>query len=625
MAEVEPGHAGRRGGVGRTPTQLLTEAAGELGNLARRLVECGQADVAEAFQQWRTWAQAPVPVVVVGEVKRGKSTLVNALAGQALSPAGVDVVTQGVITVQPPTTEIPHGQARLTYADLSATVVSIPEAVAALSPTPVSPMTGVAADPEAPILAQLGIEPRWVPGAALLDTPGVGGLIGEHGARVRLAAERAGVLLFVSDGGQVLTRPELDFLRQVGVHAEYVVFALTKVDRTDGWEAVRDENRRLLTEHAARYANAPVVPVAAVLAESAWSQDAETARALESASQVPVLAGILAGLTGDRRRVAVAKALRIAISGFDRAAETIALGEAVASSTDARRSLVAEQTRLAELNARRSSLLRYLDRDISRARDEAQNLMNTLIDEAVETMSRRAQSAKRAEIDAITDELRMTMRDIIEQVRERFLTGLASALEAAYHGLEPPAAGQSVPDGWDAGDDLGRVVTSRTIVKTGLFDPSIATFAFMGSHLVPMGVLGSALPAGVLSAAAPFFAPVFAAGWVAVNLAARRSREGRQQLSLTVNDSLAVLRRDLPRAIDGFLRELRPDVTLHLETALEKRIREVNALLEEAKRTTAMDELDRRNHLLQVAKRKQAIIDLRTRAETLLAQIARDV
>ena len=652
------GAAGRPGTSEPTPDALrVNEAAAALGPMARRLTEAGHGDAARLVEGWRGWAESPVVIAVVGEVKRGKSTLVNALVGLPVSPTGIDVVTRGEVGVSPPTDDLPDGRARLYFDDGSTRVLPRTEALDALTPSgddgPDSvPGPGRAAGgAPSPIMAQVAARPRWLPGTALVDTPGVGGLVGEHAARARAAAERAGALLFVTDGGQVLTRPELDFLVEISVSAEYVVFALTKTDRSDGWRTVLEENRRLLREHAPRFSEAAVVPVAATLAVAAWDQDPATATMLEDASGLAQLAEALTRITEDRRRVAVAKALRIAVTAFDTALEAVVAEEAALGSQQAVRDLELEQKRLAELAQRRSYLRVYVERDLARARAEAIALMNTLIDERTADVTALAASTKgKTAVEDVTDHLRRTLREVVEEVRGRFVDGVSLAIEEAFGGLEPrtPAefgeesatAGEPPDDDepGSAGDrsgsalavrtlgdllpaasaggtlsgavELGRVVRARAVPKTSVLDPSMASYAFMGSHLG--SIVGLAGP----------FAPVFAAGWVAVNLATRRSRESRQQLTVAISDSFAVLRRDLPGVLDAVVRELRPELIVDVERTLEERAREVQRALAEAKAAQQAQDRERRAIRGKVQARRQALTDLCAHAQSLLAQIA---
>ncbi|NLE80058.1 MAG: hypothetical protein GX610_10850 [Rhodococcus sp.] len=69
------------------------------------------------------------------------------------------------------------------------------------------------------------------------------------------------VVLVVVDAAAAMGREELDLLEQVGQQAARVVFALTKTDVHHDWSAVLGRNRRVLSDHAPAYAEAPIHPV----------------------------------------------------------------------------------------------------------------------------------------------------------------------------------------------------------------------------------------------------------------------------------------------------------------------------------------------------------------------------
>src|SRR6187200_2911257 len=80
----------------------------------RLLKDRGLPEVATfALQRLQPSQQDAPAIVVVGEVKRGKSSLVNALLGHTgLSPVEVDVATNSFLRFAPPTRELPEGTAR---------------------------------------------------------------------------------------------------------------------------------------------------------------------------------------------------------------------------------------------------------------------------------------------------------------------------------------------------------------------------------------------------------------------------------------------------------------------------------------------------------------------------------
>jgi hypothetical protein len=69
-------------------------------------------------------------------------------------------------------------------------------------------------------------------GVVLVDTPGIGGLNVEHTAVTLEYLVNADALLFVVSAGEPLTTTELEFLSDAAHYSDFLVIALTKVDRT---------------------------------------------------------------------------------------------------------------------------------------------------------------------------------------------------------------------------------------------------------------------------------------------------------------------------------------------------------------------------------------------------------
>lgn len=213
-------------------------------------------------------------VAVVGEFKRGKSTLVNALLQTDVCPTDADIVT-AVPTV------VRYG--------------AEPSAAAQLEPVerpPAdSPDSGTVEEPvDVDRLADLvseAADPSWrrrlrsvevrLPhrllktGLSLVDTPGVGGLESAHGI-VTLGALRATAgVIFVTDASQELTGPEVDFLRQALERCSAAVCVVTKTDLYPAWRRIVELDRQHL---ATVGIDLPMIPVSSFLRLRAWRSPA---------------------------------------------------------------------------------------------------------------------------------------------------------------------------------------------------------------------------------------------------------------------------------------------------------------------------------------------------------------
>jgi hypothetical protein len=205
-------------------------------------------------------ADPAIHIVVVGEFKQGKSSLVNALVGANICPVDDDVATAVPTYVRhgsEPAAELlfdedPPRREPVAVEDLRRWVVEQPATAGA----------PVAADSQPG-----GVEVRLprkllAGGLVLVDTPGVGGLGSAHAAASLAAAAMADALIFVTDASQELTRSELDFLRQARQMCGTVACALTKTDLYPYWRKIKEINEAHL---AREQLDAPMLAVSSML------------------------------------------------------------------------------------------------------------------------------------------------------------------------------------------------------------------------------------------------------------------------------------------------------------------------------------------------------------------------
>lgn len=244
----------------------------------------GMADLAQRLRDGtRADPSALSRVVVVGETKRGKSSLVNALVGRPLlSPVGDDVVTATYIvltSVAPP--ELDRAVALLADPETGAPR-RVPIELGELAD-----YVSVEAIHEGVIGAEVYVDAPLLRGIEITDTPGVGGLQRGHSAVTMATLDTAHAMLFVMDAGAPLSLPELRFLTQAARRIDTVVLAMTKIDLYPESEAISEQDRALIAEHAPQLAEAPIIGVSSRLAEQAsrlGADSSETATTLRRIS-----------------------------------------------------------------------------------------------------------------------------------------------------------------------------------------------------------------------------------------------------------------------------------------------------------------------------------------------------
>ena len=183
-----------------------------------------------------------MPVVVVGEFKRGKSTLVNALLQTAACPVDADIVTVAPTIVRygrPPSVTVflepavGESEVREEHVEIGDVAVYISE-------------SGNPDNRRHVRSVELLLPHRLLrTGLVLVDTPGVGGLDSAHGELTLGALAGAKGVLFVTDASTELTAPELQFLRRALERCQVAACVVTKIDLYPHWRRIVE----LDTEH----------------------------------------------------------------------------------------------------------------------------------------------------------------------------------------------------------------------------------------------------------------------------------------------------------------------------------------------------------------------------------------
>lgn len=187
-------------------------------------------------------------VVVMGEYKRGKSSLINALVDAPACAVDDDLATAARLEV---------GFADPAVARRWRRDPDDPERqlVADIAP-------GDAADAstdEDTTLVRLGLPRRLLgTGLVLVDTPGVGGIASAAAVVTASTLADAHAVLFVTDTSQELTRPELDALVDATRRSPNVVVVETKIDLYPHWRDIVATDRAHLAAHGV---DVPVVAV----------------------------------------------------------------------------------------------------------------------------------------------------------------------------------------------------------------------------------------------------------------------------------------------------------------------------------------------------------------------------
>ncbi|HEY9594004.1 MAG TPA: dynamin family protein, partial [Spirochaetia bacterium] len=170
-------------------------------------------------------------LAVLGQFKRGKSSLINALLGEALLPTGIPPLTAiPTMIVAGPAHRVTVTFERDPVIELSAGDAA--EACELLrryiaedeNPRNSREVTRVEVSSASPVLAN---------GVVLIDTPGVGSTFRHNSATTREFLPECDAALFVVSADPPITEAEVEFLRDVTAHVTRVFFVMNKADYLD--------------------------------------------------------------------------------------------------------------------------------------------------------------------------------------------------------------------------------------------------------------------------------------------------------------------------------------------------------------------------------------------------------
>ena len=271
-------------------------------------------------------ADPQLTVVVAGEFKQGKSSLVNALLNASVCPVDDDIAT-AVPTVlrysetpwgranHLPPPEGGEGEVEEFEVDLTADYAS-----EAGNPRNRRGLQSV----------ELGIPRKLLAeGLVLVDTPGVGGLDSAHGAITIGVLPVAEALVFVTDASQEMSATEVEFLQHAVGLCPNIVHVVTKIDLYPHWRTIVDRDREHL--QATRLPGS-LLPVSSVLrSRAAEENDSE----LNEESGFPALIDYLRrDILGAAEAVAASAAMADVRSVLDQLAQAVSSEKAALESPE---------------------------------------------------------------------------------------------------------------------------------------------------------------------------------------------------------------------------------------------------------------------------------------------------
>jgi hypothetical protein len=541
-------------------------------------------------------------IVVVGETKRGKSSLVNMLIGvPGLSPVDAAVATSAYL-------EFTYATAHGARAYLPGREDPVPLShgdlrdwgtVLGRLPDGLRPPRHIEVQHSAPLLQYL----------TLVDTPGVGGLDSLHAEIALDAVERAAALLFVVDASAPFSKPELEFLIEASKRVNFVLFALTKTDAYPGWRTILADDRGQLQAHAPRFGAAPWFPVSARLAELAMTLPGEAARELITESRIAELQHALIELAARGHLLQQANVLRSVRSEVIRIDQ--ALGDRMkATDPDPADIQRAKDERAAVATRKRTESRQWslqLNTETQRARVEATTRLRNYITQLQETFMTRIDKGEEIknlpqDVDRALYALSLRLSSDLEfrfrKVGERALAQVFAPHELQHvlrqlnarlrHALgTKPQRDGSGDNGMVVMSSAGMVMMGTNAARLGA--GALGVGAMAGGLVVPVIGLGLGLAAGAYLV------------WK------RKSMTDKQQARTWLREVLGEARAALSDEIMHRFTDLQYALTVALDEAIERRLQQLDSHIAEIDKSLADDKAERAKRKAALAQEREAL------------------
>lgn len=180
-------------------------------------------------------------VVVCGEVKKGKSSFINAIIGQDVLPVNSDIATSQVFRLSNSKDGQEHFS--LCFTDGSKRNIQRDELSKYGSQVEANEKGVPEFSDKTLAYIQVEVSAAFLPqGVSLVDTPGLGALYKSHEYITQTYINKAAAVVFVLDYERPIVEQEVKFINKVLDVTPYVLFVITKSDRY-----TEDERRAIIT------------------------------------------------------------------------------------------------------------------------------------------------------------------------------------------------------------------------------------------------------------------------------------------------------------------------------------------------------------------------------------------
>jgi hypothetical protein len=595
-----------------TISQLEKVMRGSLDNAMAQLRRI-DPDAASDMDAMRRREQTKPTIVVVGETKRGKSSLTNALVGVPnLSPVDAAVATSSYLEFVHATDHVARAYVPGREDPIPLRIEDIRDwgTVLGRMPDGMRPPRRIEVRHSAPLLQYIN----------LVDTPGVGGLDSLHAEVAMDAVERATALLFVVDASSPFSRPEMDFLVEASKRVNLVLFALTKTDAYPGWRTIMEDNVALLQAHAPRFGSAPFYPVSSRLAEMAMTMPKEAAAELVKESRVADLQHALIKLASRGHLLKLSNVLRSVRSEFVRL-DLDAVSQMKAADPDPELAARLKEERN-RVNSRKRSESKHwslaLSTETNRAKVEATGRLRTYFSKTQEQFLTQIEKSSRGDISRLPYDVDRSLHALSVRMSAELEYRFRVIAQRILAQVFTPQEMHHVLRRLNA--QLRTVAQSKPRRESG--DNSMVVMSSIGSLSMGRGLfVAGASAVGVGAGLAVTTAGIgLGLGVAAFMIYKRKVQQDRQQAKQWVREVMGESRAALQDEVMHRFTDLQYALTLALDDAIERRLKQLDGQIAQIDQAMVEDKATRQKRKAELTKEREALKGRITKIDEVLVK-----
>lgn len=611
--------------------------------------QIGREELAERVKAEAVrWKDQRSNVVVAGDIKRGKSSFINALLGEiGLLPVDADVATSVYLLVH----HAPELTIQVTPRDADGEPGE-PFPIETAQLKEYASMAGEAGRENRVAAVEIGLPSELLErGLALVDTPGVGGMARGHKDVTLATLNLADALIFTISAQEPVLRSELEFLLEATERISTIVFVLTKTDVNSEWPRLLDENRdkirefgRQLQERAEgpgatdedaaaaarfqRVIDAPFLPVSSRVYEKSLvrrraGRDEQADELLERSGFGP-LAQVFDATASSRENIRLLNILQLSESITTRIeSDENERIRGADGDPELEAHLRAEQEALESFVSRQARWRQRFATAVQRAQAEV-NAAITRDLAAVEAHYKSELENPNKDLKVLTDELPQELERSVSACWWNLSSFIAQRLDEAV---------KEIVDEFEL-ENLGVEVAELTMtqrvteaagrqeltVNTGL-DMVEDGLPFASGTMMGMGLGAKLLGAAALGPMGIVLGVGVGVGMVALRRGKRISTKTKQEYLRVVRESLAVVRQEFSSELSLKLIEFRTEIEELVDTRLSERRKELEEQRKELVALVKQDMGERKKVRAESEGRLKTAAELQAEAVRLRQQV----